>query len=128
MSVPIEKLQLQNLLCERVFVKWVNQSGTPFTLGSCLHDNQQNPKLVIRAGCDMEGHIHIHFSPMVSIKVAGKRQQMEMLLVVPPDADFASASTPLPISNFNGSSFLDASAIHEAGIRESERSSSYDSI
>ena len=120
MSVPIEKLQLQNLLCERVFVKWVNQSGTPFTLGSCLHHNKQNPKFVMRAGCDMEGHIHIHFSLMVSIKVAGKRQQMEMLLVVPPDADFASASTPLPISNLNDLSFLDASALHEAGISESE--------
>ena len=100
----------------------------PFTLGSFLLDNKQNPKFVIRAGYDMEGHIHIHFSLMESIKIAGRRHQMEMLLVVPPDADFTSASTPFPISNFNGSSFLDASAIHEAGIRESKRSSSYDSI
>jgi hypothetical protein len=120
MSVPIEKLQLQTLLCERVFVKWVDQSGTPFTLGSCLYDNKQNPKFVMTARCDMEGHIHIHFSLPVSVKLAGKDQRMEMLLVVPPDADFASASTPLPISNLDDLSFLDASALHEAGISESE--------
>ncbi|PQE15152.1 hypothetical protein CJF31_00007234 [Rutstroemia sp. NJR-2017a BVV2] len=120
MSVPIEKLQLQTLLCERVFVKWVDQSGTPFTLGSCLYDNKQNPKFVMTARCDMEGCIHVHFSLSVSVKLAGKDQRMEMLLVVPPDADFASASTPLPISNLDDISFLDASALHEAGISESE--------
>jgi len=120
MSVPIEKLQLQTLLCERVFVKWVDQSGTPFTLGSCLYDNKQNPKFVMTVRCDIEGYIHIHFSLAVSVKLAGKDQRMEMLLVVPPDADFASASTPLPISNLDDLSFLDASALHEAGISESE--------
>ncbi|KAG4024995.1 hypothetical protein MFRU_074g00010 [Monilinia fructicola] len=121
MSVPIEKLQLKTLLRERVFVKWVNPSGMPFTLGSCLYDNKQNPKFVMTAGCDMEGYVHIHFSLMVSIKLAGKDQQMEMLLVVPPNADFADASTPLLKSNIDDLSFLDASALHEAGISESER-------
>jgi hypothetical protein len=120
MSVPLEKLQLQTLLCERVFVKWVDQSGTPFTLGSCLYDNKQNPKFVMTARCDVEGYVHVHFSLSVSVKLAGKDQRMEMLLVVPPDADFASASTPLPISNLDDISFLDASALHEAGISESE--------
>ncbi|KAI9646328.1 hypothetical protein NHQ30_005769 [Ciborinia camelliae] len=120
MSVPIKKLQLKTLLRERVFVKWVDPSGMPFTLGSCLYDNKQNPKFVMTAGCDMEGHVHIHFSLMVSIKLAGKDQQMEMLLVVPPNANFANASTPLPKSNIDDLSFLDASALHEAGISESE--------
>ncbi|PQE31855.1 proline-rich receptor kinase perk4-like protein [Rutstroemia sp. NJR-2017a WRK4] len=120
MSVPLEKLQLQTLLCERVFVKWMDQSGTPFTLGSCLYDNKQNPKFVMTARCDREGYIHVHFSLSVSVKLAGKDQRMEMLLVVPPDADFASASTPLSISNLDDISFLDASALHEAGISESE--------
>ncbi|PQE22031.1 hypothetical protein CJF30_00010004 [Rutstroemia sp. NJR-2017a BBW] len=116
MSVPLEKLQLQTLLCERVFVKWVDQSGTPFTLGSCLYDNKQNPKFVMTARCDVEGYIHVHFSLSVSVKLAGKDQRMEMLLVVPPDADFASASTPLSISNLDDVSFLDASALHEKGF------------
>ncbi|KAB8300814.1 hypothetical protein EYC80_002742 [Monilinia laxa] len=57
---------------------------------------------------------------MVSIKLAGKDQQMEMLLVVPPNADFTNAFTPLLKSNIDDLSFLDASALHEAGISESE--------
>lgn len=118
MSVPIKKLT--TLLRERVFVKWLDPSGSPSTLGSCLYDNKQNPKFVMTAGYDMEGHVHIHFSLMVSIKLAGKVQQMELLLVVPPDANFADASTPLPKSNIDDLSFLDASALHEAGISESE--------
>ncbi|QSZ32091.1 hypothetical protein DSL72_001660 [Monilinia vaccinii-corymbosi] len=121
MSVPIEKLQLRTILCERVFVKWMNPSGAPSTLGSCLYDNKQNPKFVMTVSCNREGYIHVHFSLVVSIKRNGKNQQMEMLFVVPPDANFASASTPFPISTTDDLSFLDASALHEAGISESQQ-------
>ncbi|KAF5868108.1 uncharacterized protein Bfra_007303 [Botrytis fragariae] len=119
MSVPIEKLQLEKLLDERVFVKWIDQSGTTLTLGSCLYGNKQNPKFFMVAYLDIEGHVHIHFKLQVSIKLAGKKQQMDMLLVVPPDADFASASTPRPISSIDDLSH-DASAIHEAGLSDSQ--------
>ncbi|KAM0133685.1 hypothetical protein ACHAQE_003003 [Botrytis cinerea] len=119
MSVPIEKLQLEKILEERVFLKWVDQSGTTVTLGSCLYGNKQNPKFFMAAYLDTEGHVHIHFKLQISIKLAGKKQQMDMLLVVPPDADFASASTPRPISSIDDLSH-DASAIHEAGLTDSQ--------
>ncbi|KAM3079831.1 hypothetical protein ACMFMF_003252 [Clarireedia jacksonii] len=44
---------------------------------------------------------------------------MEMLLVVPPDADFADVSTPCLLSNIDDLSCLDASAIHDAEISDS---------
>ncbi|CAD6447873.1 f782ed17-820a-485c-aa5e-06c418fcc7a1 [Sclerotinia trifoliorum] len=86
---------------------------------SCSHDNKHNPNFVMTAHCDAREHIHIHFSLTVSIKLAGKKLQMEMTLVVPPDADFASASTPRPISSIDDLSH-DASAIHEAGLSNSQ--------
>ncbi|ESZ96403.1 hypothetical protein SBOR_3235 [Sclerotinia borealis F-4128] len=119
MSVPFEKLQLMKLLDERVFVTWVDESGTTLMLGSCLNHNKQNPKFFMTAYYDIEGHIHIHLKLEVSIKLAGKVQQMDMLLVIPPDADFASASTPHPISSIDDLSD-DASVIHEAGLSRSE--------
>ncbi|TGO34333.1 hypothetical protein BHYA_0202g00180 [Botrytis hyacinthi] len=117
-SVPIEKLQLEKLLDERVFVKWVNESGTTLTLGSCLHDNKQTPGFFITVYRDVEGRIHIHFKLQVFIKLAGKKQKMDILLVVPPDADFANASTPYPISSVDLSH--DVSAIHEAGLNNAQ--------
>ncbi|KAM3071823.1 hypothetical protein ACMFMG_009680 [Clarireedia jacksonii] len=115
----IAKLQLQRLLCERVFVKWEDQSGIPFTLGSRLNDNKQNLKFLISVYYDMEGHIHIHFSLKVSIILHSRKHEMEMLLVVPPDADFADVSTPCLLSNIDDLSCLDASAIHDAEISDS---------
>ncbi|TGO12526.1 hypothetical protein BPAE_0827g00010 [Botrytis paeoniae] len=117
-SVPIEKLQLEKLLDERVFVKWVNESGTTLTLGSCLHDNKQTPGFFMTVYRDIERRIHIHFKLQVFIKLAGKKQKMDILLVVPPDADFANASTPYPISNIDLSH--DVSAIHEAGLSNAQ--------
>ncbi|KAM3067124.1 hypothetical protein ACMFMG_011679 [Clarireedia jacksonii] len=119
MSVPIEKLQLEKLLDERVFVKWVDQSGTTFTLGSCLHTNKQTPDFFMAAYRDMEGQIHIHFKLQVFVKLAGKKQQIDILLVVPPDADFANASTPCPTSSIDDLSH-DVSAIHEAGLSNAQ--------
>ncbi|TEY70085.1 hypothetical protein BOTCAL_0111g00030 [Botryotinia calthae] len=116
-EILIEKLQLQRLLCERVFVKWEDQSGTPFTLGSRLNDNRQNLKFLMAVYYDMQGHIHIHFSLKVSITLHGNKHEMELLLVVPPDADFASK--PRLISNISDLSRLDASAIHDAEISDS---------
>ncbi|CAD6446083.1 c1880106-b524-474b-9461-69bc9222f437 [Sclerotinia trifoliorum] len=125
MSVQVEKPQLQTLLRERVFVAWVNSAGKPLTLGSCLHRNKQRPEFYMEAGYDMEGHVHIHFSLMATVMVAGESQPLEMLFVVPPNANFANApmplskldadDTPLPSDSF----FPDASALHEAGISES---------
>ncbi|KAF7927929.1 hypothetical protein EAE99_005306 [Botrytis elliptica] len=117
-SVPIEKLQLEKLLDERVFVKWVNESGTTLTLGSCLHDNKQTPGFFMTVYRGIEGRIHIHFKLQVFIKLAGKKQQIDLLLVVPPDADFANASTPYPISSIDLSH--DVSAIHEAGLSNAQ--------
>ncbi|TEY31767.1 hypothetical protein BOTCAL_0780g00010 [Botryotinia calthae] len=116
-SVPIEKLQLEKLLDERVFVKWVD-SGKTFTLGSCLHDNKQTPDFFMTAYRDTEGQIHIHFKLEVFVKLAGKKQKIDILLVVPPDADFANASIPYPISSIDLSH--DASAIHEAGLSNAQ--------
>lgn len=120
MSVPIiEKLELEKLLDERVFVKWVDQSGTTFTLGSCLHTNKQRPDFFMAVYRDVEGQIHIHFKLRVFVKLAGKKRQIEILLVVPPDADFANASTSCPISSIDDLSH-DASAIHEAGLTNAQ--------
>ncbi|KAB8296765.1 hypothetical protein EYC80_002182 [Monilinia laxa] len=68
---------------------------------------------------DMKGQIHIHFKLRVFVKLAGKKQQIEMLLVVPPDADFANASTSCSISSIDDLSH-DASAIHEAGLSNAQ--------
>ncbi|ATZ53295.1 hypothetical protein BCIN_09g01670 [Botrytis cinerea B05.10] len=118
-SVLIEKLQLEKLLDERVFVKWVDESGTTFTLGSCLHDNKQTPDFYMAAYRDTEGQIHIHFKLQVFVKLAGKKQGIDILLIVPPDADFANASTPCPISSIDDLSH-DVSAIHEAGLSNAQ--------
>ncbi|PQE16955.1 hypothetical protein CJF30_00003681 [Rutstroemia sp. NJR-2017a BBW] len=119
MSVPIERLPLEKLLDERVFVKWMDQSGTTFTLGSCLSTNKQRPDFFMAAYRDIEGQIHIHLKLQVFVKLAGKKQQIDLLLVVPPDADFANASTPYPISSIDDLSH-DASAIHEAGLTDAQ--------
>ncbi|KAM3066994.1 hypothetical protein ACMFMG_011776 [Clarireedia jacksonii] len=118
-SVPIEKLQLEKLLDERVFVKWVDESGTTFTLGSCLHDNKQTPDFFMAAYRDTEGQIHIHFKLQVFVKLAGKKQRIDILFVVPPDADFANASIPCPISSIDDLSH-DVSAIHQAGLSNAQ--------
>ncbi|PQE33992.1 proline-rich receptor kinase perk4-like protein [Rutstroemia sp. NJR-2017a WRK4] len=95
MAVPIEKLQLEKLLDER------------------------RPDFFMAAYRDIEGQIHIHFKLQIFVKLAGKKQQIDLLLVVPPDADFANASTPYPISNIDDLSH-DASAIHEAGLTNTQ--------
>ncbi|KAF7858592.1 hypothetical protein EAF04_009192 [Stromatinia cepivora] len=118
-EILIEKLKLQRFLCERVFVKWEDQSGTSFMLGSRLNCNKQNLQFLIAVYYDMEGYIHIHFSLKVFIKLKGNKQQIEMLLVVPPDADFADAFKPRLISNIGDLSRLDASVIYDAEISDS---------
>ncbi|KAF7942978.1 hypothetical protein EAE96_010927 [Botrytis aclada] len=118
-EILIEKLELKLLLRERVFLKWEDKSGTPCTLGSRLNRNKQNLEFFIAVYYDMEGCIHVHFSITVSVIVAGKKQKMEMLFVVPPDADFANTSKPRLISDIDDLSPLDASAIHEAEISHS---------
>ncbi|KAM3080997.1 hypothetical protein ACMFMF_002912 [Clarireedia jacksonii] len=95
-EILVEKLKLQRLLYERVFVKWEDESDMSFI----YHD--------------LEGCLHIHFSLKVSILVAGKKQEIEMLLVVPPDAEFTDPSKP----NIDELSYLDASAIHDAEISD----------
>lgn len=118
-SVPIEKLQLEKLLEERVFVKWVDESGITCTLGSCLHGNKQTLDFFMAAYRDTKGQIHIHFKLQVFVKLAGKKRRIDILLVVPPDADFANASTPRPISSLDDLPH-DASAIHEAGLSNAQ--------
>ncbi|KAF7907009.1 uncharacterized protein EAF01_004596 [Botrytis porri] len=118
-EILIEKLKLQRLLCERVFVKWEDQSGTSCTLGSRLNQNKQNLKFCLAVYYDTEGYIHVHFSLKVSITLSGNKQEMEMLLVVPPNANFADPSEPCLISNIDELSHIDASAIHEAEISDS---------
>ncbi|TGO18200.1 hypothetical protein BTUL_0011g00050 [Botrytis tulipae] len=118
-EILIEKLKLQLLLRERVFIKWEDESGTPCTLGSRSGRNKQNLKFFMAVYYDTEGCIHVHFSLEVSITFGGNKQETEMLLVVPPDADFATASKPRLMSNINDLSHLDASAIHEADISQS---------
>ncbi|KAF5877833.1 uncharacterized protein Bfra_002203 [Botrytis fragariae] len=118
-EILIEKLELKLLLRERVFIKWEDESGTPWTLGSRPNRNKQNLKFFIAVYYDMEGYIHIHFSITVSVIIAGRKRKMEMLFVVPPDADFANTSKPRLISDIDDLSRLDASAIHEAEISHS---------
>jgi hypothetical protein len=118
-EILIENLQLRRLLCERIFIKWKDQSGEPCTLGSRTKNNKKDLKFLMAAYCDKEGHIHIHFSIKVSISRDGKKHEIEMLLVVPPDADFSKALTPCSISTINALSHLDATAIHDAGISDS---------
>ncbi|PQE31007.1 lim domain-containing serine threonine- kinase protein [Rutstroemia sp. NJR-2017a WRK4] len=120
MAVPIENLGLENLLQERVYIKWVDDEGKPYTLGSCLAGNKENTNLVMKVVCDSEGRIHIYFSLQVTYKVTGKSRQMEMLLVVPPHGAFEHSLKFLPISGLDDLSFLDASALHEAGISNLE--------
>ncbi|THV44720.1 hypothetical protein BGAL_0589g00070 [Botrytis galanthina] len=120
--VPIKGLQLQEppLLRERVFVKWKDSSSDEtFTLGSCSHQNKQNLNFLMTASSDSEGHIHIYFSLKVSIRQSCTRKQMEMLFVVPPDANLTDSFTPLLASGIDDLSFLDASALHQAGISKS---------
>ncbi|KAF7891758.1 hypothetical protein EAF00_008060 [Botryotinia globosa] len=125
MPSQVEKLQLQTLLRERVFVTWVNSAGKPLRLGSCSHRNKNNPEFIMEAGYDMEGYIHIHFFLTVTIKFGGKKQPLKMLLVVPPNANFANAPIPLTKLNANDLPLPDdlplpnASVLHEAGISES---------
>ncbi|KAF7904232.1 hypothetical protein EAF00_001566 [Botryotinia globosa] len=120
--VPIKGLQLQEppLLRERVFVKWKDSlSDETFTLGSCSHQNKQNLNFLMTASSDSDGHIHIYFSLKVSIRQSCTRKQMEMLFVVPPDANLTGSFTPLLASGIDDLSFLDASALHQAGISKS---------
>ncbi|KAM0145564.1 hypothetical protein ACHAPC_003443 [Botrytis cinerea] len=118
-NILIEKLKLRCLLRERVFVKWEDQSGAPCTLGSRLKRNGQNLEFFLAAYHDEEGRIHIHFSLKASIILGGDREKIEMLLVVPPDANFAESSKRRLISNIGSLSRLDASAIHDAGLSDS---------
>ncbi|PQE08124.1 hypothetical protein CJF31_00008220 [Rutstroemia sp. NJR-2017a BVV2] len=120
MAVPIENLGLENLLQERVYIKWVDDEGNPYTLGSCLAGNKENTNLVMKVVCDSEGRIHVYFSLKVTYKVTGKSRQMEMLLVIPPHGDFEYSLKFLPITGLDDLSFLDASALHEAGISNLE--------
>ncbi|KAF7879048.1 hypothetical protein EAF04_000248 [Stromatinia cepivora] len=126
MLVPIENLQLQTLLRERVFVTWVDSAGMSLTLGSCLYRNKQNPEFIMAIGYDMEGYIYIHFSFVIFIRVANKKQRLEMLLVVLPNANFANAPMCLTRPNidyplfFDNPFLSDASVFHEVGISESD--------
>jgi hypothetical protein len=118
MTVPIENLGLENLLQERVYIKWVDE-GHSYTLGSCLADNKENTNFLMRVVCDSEGHIHVYFSLRVNHKHTGKHRSMEMLLVVPPHGNFA-CYLKVPISELDDLSSHDASALHEAGISNLE--------
>ncbi|TEY30983.1 hypothetical protein BOTCAL_0830g00030 [Botryotinia calthae] len=118
-EILIEKLELKLLLRERVFIKWEDKSGIPWTLGSRPNRNKQNLEFFIAIYYDAEGYVHIHFSIIVLVTIAGRKRKMEMLLVVPPDADFANTSKPRLISDIDDLSRIDASAIHEAEISHS---------
>ncbi|PQE05172.1 hypothetical protein CJF31_00011323 [Rutstroemia sp. NJR-2017a BVV2] len=87
-------------------------------MGSCLYTNKQIPGFFMAIYRDMEEQIHIHFKLQVFVKLAGKKKQIDILLVVPPDADFANASIPCPISSIDLSH--DASALHEAGLTNAQ--------
>ncbi|KAF7900721.1 uncharacterized protein EAF01_008023 [Botrytis porri] len=119
MAVPIENLGLENLLQERVYVKWVDE-GHSYTLGSCLADNKENTNCLMKVVCDLEKRIHVYFSLKVTHKHTGKNRSMEMLLVVPPHGNFDCYSKSLPISGLDDLSSHDASALHEAGISNLE--------
>ncbi|TEY73427.1 hypothetical protein BOTCAL_0078g00200 [Botryotinia calthae] len=118
-EILVEKLELRRLLYERVFVKWEDESGTSCTLGSRLYTNKQNLQFFLAVYSDTEGHLHIHFPLKVSIKVAGIKQEIEILLVVPPDADFPDPSKPHLMSTIDELSYLDASAIYDAQLSDS---------
>ncbi|CAD6447925.1 0e3970e5-52ce-4e7d-99d0-f9ace80c0107 [Sclerotinia trifoliorum] len=120
MEVPMEKLGLQNLLQESVFIKWVDE-GHPYTLGSCLADNKENTNLIMKVVCDSERRLHVYFSLKVTHKHTGKDRSMEMLLVVPPHGDFECSLKVLPVSGLDDLSYHDALALHEAGISNLER-------
>jgi hypothetical protein len=122
MAVPIEILGLENLLAERVYIKWVDE-GSCWTLGSCMPGNKKNVDIIMKVVCDSKSkrHVHIQFSLKVAIRISGKRHHMYMLLAVPPHGDFEYASEDLPIQELNDLSHLDASALHEAGISNLER-------
>ncbi|PQE22489.1 hypothetical protein CJF31_00001412 [Rutstroemia sp. NJR-2017a BVV2] len=119
MAVPIEILGLENLLTERVYIKWVDEDGC-WTLGSCMPGNKKNVDIIMKVVCDSKRHVHIQFSLRVAIRISGKRHHIYMLLAVPPHVDFEYASKELPIQELNDLSHLDASALHEAGISNLE--------
>ncbi|TGO92204.1 hypothetical protein BPOR_0008g00440 [Botrytis porri] len=122
MAVPIEILGLENLLTERVYIKWADEDDC-WTLGSCMPGNKKNVDIIMKVVCNSESkrHVHIQFSIKVAIRISGKRHYMYMLLVVPPQGDFEYASEDLSIQKLNDLSLLDASALHEAGISNLER-------
>ncbi|KAM3083770.1 hypothetical protein ACMFMG_002115 [Clarireedia jacksonii] len=121
MAIPIDNLGLDTLLKERVYIKWVDDQGEPFSLGSCLPRNKQKTNLLMQVVCDSEGRIHVHFSLKITYKAVGKSRQMELLLVVPPHGDFEYAWKSRPIVQISDLCHADASAIHEAGISNSEQ-------
>ncbi|KAM0131492.1 hypothetical protein ACHAP3_006853 [Botrytis cinerea] len=118
-KILIDKFKLQRVLRERVFVKWKDESGTSCTLGSRSNRNGQDLNFFMEAYYNAEGHIHIHFTLQISIILGGKKQDIEMVLVVPPDANFADAFKPCSVSNIDDLSFDDVSAIHDAKISDS---------
>ncbi|KAG4027251.1 hypothetical protein MFRU_031g00010 [Monilinia fructicola] len=118
-EILTEKFKLQYILRERVFVTWEDQSGTSCALGRRSNRNGQNLEFFMAAYYDTKGYIHIHFSLEVLIVVAGNKRAIELLLVVPPDADLANASKSQTISNIDNLSTYHASAIHDAGISKS---------
>ncbi|KAF7939762.1 hypothetical protein BELL_0015g00440 [Botrytis elliptica] len=122
MAVPIEILGLENLLTERVYIKWADEDGC-WTLGSCMPGNKKNVEIIMKVVCNSKSKrdVHIQFSIKVTIKISGKRHYMYMLLAVPPHGDFEYASEDLSIQKLNDLSHLDASALHEAGISNLER-------
>ncbi|TGO35036.1 hypothetical protein BHYA_0173g00310 [Botrytis hyacinthi] len=122
MAVPIEIHGLDNLLTERVYIKWVDDDGC-WTLGSCMPGNKKNVDIIMKVVCNSKSKrdIHIQFSIKVAIKISGKRHYMYMLLAVPPHGDFEYASEDVSIQKLNDLSHLDASALHEAGISNLER-------
>ncbi|KAF7932630.1 uncharacterized protein EAE98_003929 [Botrytis deweyae] len=121
-AVPIEILGLENLLTERVYIKWADEDGC-WTLGSCMPGNKKNVEIIMKVVCNSKSKrdVHIQFSIKVTIKISGKRHYMYMLLAVPPHGDFEYASEDLSIQKLNDLSHLDASALHEAGISNLER-------
>lgn len=119
MAVPIENFGLENLLQERVYIKWVDE-GHSYTLGSCLAGNKENTNLLMKVVRDSERRIHVYFSLKVTHKHTGKNRPMEMLLVVPPHGDFECSLKFLPISGLDDLSSHDASALHAAGLSNLE--------
>ncbi|ESZ98687.1 hypothetical protein SBOR_0925 [Sclerotinia borealis F-4128] len=120
MAIPIEKLGLEHLLQERVYIKWVDDEGNPYAMGSCLAGNKDDSNLHMKVVCDSERRIHVYFSLNVTYRHNGKYRQMEMLLAVPPHGDFKSSLKFLSISGLDDLSSSDASDLHEAGISKLE--------